>query len=619
MRRNKILYYFLNFIIPIFIILFFSLCTKNLFNIDDCIDYLILGKRALTGINAFFSFNIGLGIDIFNIRSIYANSLLNLLLIFFDNKNINIYIFFVSCLRIGLMNLFMSIYLNSITDNKYNLKNILFCLMYSLSSFVLLYVCDIKFVDTVVLLPLVILGLDKLIIEDNSKLYITFLSLCIFQNVSVLFIIFVFNLLYYVYKSIIVNKYNIKTFGRFLISSIISIFINSIVVIPYLYNGISFNTVSGYKYLYYFIMCIILVVLFFFNKKFDNEEKFSTLLLLILSFLLSFITGYMFLFLFIICVISFKCFSNISSIDFNSKIIRSIFIMLIILFVILSLLFNNYLFYSSIILLILYYFCFKYRRYVLVYLIILCELITNVYYVLNHYDVNFNYNNDDIVSVIKNDNGFYRNYLSDSNISAYYNINNVSSDIINRYNGDEYLIMSLLGIKYYYSNSDKDYEYVYNNLYKIKCLDIIFGIDMEYGNKNDIDGIYNDLLGYEMNDNNYDKYINEINNKVDHFYNIEINKINYIFKGNINVSSDEKVFSTIPYTDSYDIFIDGNKIEYYKIYDSFVGFDIDEGEHSLKIVYSPKGYKKGAILSLLFLIIAICFTKLEYYYKLAKK
>ena len=47
------------------------------------------------------------------------------------------------------------------------------------------------------------------------------------------------------------------------------------------------------------------------------------------------------------------------------------------------------------------------------------------------------------------------------------------------------------------------------------------------------------------------------------------------------------------------------KTNYFKIYDAFIGINMKEGYHEIKMVFYPKGLKEGIIISSTTLIVII--------------
>ncbi len=79
----------------------------------------------------------------------------------------------------------------------------------------------------------------------------------------------------------------------------------------------------------------------------------------------------------------------------------------------------------------------------------------------------------------------------------------------------------------------------------------------------------------------------------------EITKGNYqieeytesYFKGTITAAEGKTaVYTSIPYDEGWNVYIDGEKAEIYKTLDALITFDISEGTHVLELRYMPKAY-----------------------------
>ncbi len=57
------------------------------------------------------------------------------------------------------------------------------------------------------------------------------------------------------------------------------------------------------------------------------------------------------------------------------------------------------------------------------------------------------------------------------------------------------------------------------------------------------------------------------------------------------------MYSSIPYDESWSIYIDGEKSDTFKIGTSMLGTSIKQGEHTVEYRYSPRGLKYGIIIS----------------------
>ena len=72
----------------------------------------------------------------------------------------------------------------------------------------------------------------------------------------------------------------------------------------------------------------------------------------------------------------------------------------------------------------------------------------------------------------------------------------------------------------------------------------------------------------------------------------------HYFSGRITTREGfETVFTTIPYDKGWRVFANGEKVECYEVLDSLLAFDLDAGVYELEVLYMPKEYIVGALLS----------------------
>lgn len=72
-------------------------------------------------------------------------------------------------------------------------------------------------------------------------------------------------------------------------------------------------------------------------------------------------------------------------------------------------------------------------------------------------------------------------------------------------------------------------------------------------------------------------------------------------EGGFIANGTQLLMTSIPYDSGWTIYIDGNKIardDIVKIGDAFIGVNVTDGYHSLKMTYTPTGYKVGVLISL---------------------
>ena len=332
MKKNlkKYLPEILTFIVPILIMLISCIVNKTypfgneiLPKYDGYYQYagftsyyknVLLGNESL-----FYSFKGLLGYNFYATSIYYMFNPTNLLCIFSTSENILEYYTFIILLRIGLSGFTMCKYLKYKFKNQSNLRYIIFSISYALMAYNVCYFFNYMYFDTVVLFPIVVLGLDKLIYERKNRLYIISLTLSIISNFYIGYMVCIFSLLYFIYN-IVIYKLDKNIIKDFIISSLLSGFMCMIIIIPeasellkgkaLLYTSnkteyFKFNmnflnifykflpgSTSNYdlKYgmvnIYVSLFVIILVIKYFFNKKISKKERISTLIF-ILFFLFS--------------------------------------------------------------------------------------------------------------------------------------------------------------------------------------------------------------------------------------------------------------------------------------------------------------------------------------------
>ena len=332
MKKNlkKYLPEILTFIVPILIMLISCIVNKTypfgkeiLPKYDGYYQYagftsyyknVLLGNESL-----FYSFKGLLGYNFYATSIYYMFNPTNLLCIFSTSENILEYYTFIILLRIGLSGFTMCKYLKYKFKNQSNLRYIIFSISYALMAYNVCYFFNYMYFDTVVLFPIVVLGIDKLIYERKNRLYIISLTLSIISNFYIGYMVCIFSLLYFIYN-IVIYKLDKNIIKDFIISSLLSGFMCMIIIIPeasellkgkaLLYTSnkteyFKFNmnflnifykflpgSTSNYdlKYgmvnIYVSLFVIILVIKYFFNKKISKKERITTLIF-ILFFLLS--------------------------------------------------------------------------------------------------------------------------------------------------------------------------------------------------------------------------------------------------------------------------------------------------------------------------------------------
>ncbi|MBM7834098.1 YfhO family protein [Clostridium sardiniense] len=391
-RKNNISIYLLSFLIPIIIMLIvyaiskiYPFGDKTLLFRDlrgQYVSYFSAFRNALLGDgNLLYSFTKEMGGNMFGLTAYYMLSPFNIILALFPKSMITEAILVITLLKIGTCGLTLSIFLKKSFKN-FGYFSIIFSSAYALMAYNTMYQSNIMWLDGVILLPLVLIGIDNIINKKKILLYIITLALCIITNFYIGFIICIFSVIYFIYRITILSIYNKKYFSKsviynrfkyFLVGSILGGALSSFVLIPTVYallggkakfeffstpiqanfkmfdilskfyiNGLVNNDIlKGLPNIYCGVFIGILFILYFFNKGIKRGEKSCSLIvvgILLVSFYVNkfdyiwhgfnkpvgFPYRYSFLFSFFMILLAYKAYINIKEISNKSIVITLI-------------------------------------------------------------------------------------------------------------------------------------------------------------------------------------------------------------------------------------------------------------------------------------------------------
>ncbi|MCL0329479.1 YfhO family protein [Apilactobacillus xinyiensis] len=226
-----------------------------------------------------YSFSNGYGNSMLGTWTYYLMSPLNLILLLFKSQNLNLAIFIITILKYGLSGASFAYLINK--DNKITISKIyipIFSSIYALNGWIIANQLNIMWLDGMIFLPLIVLGINKIIEHDSCKTYIISLSIMIMINYYIAYMLCIFSALYFGYKIILepkdINvKNKFKTIKNFIISSITAVAIDAWTLIPTiaeLANSKGSHTVNDVKWHFeYFPLNMIGK---FFNGAFDFSQ-----------------------------------------------------------------------------------------------------------------------------------------------------------------------------------------------------------------------------------------------------------------------------------------------------------------------------------------------------------
>lgn len=427
-------------------------------------------KSVFLGNNDFkYLFSSSLGANFMPLLGYYLMSPFNLLAAIFSLENIKLFMTLSIIIKICLCSVTMEYFLNK----KYKSNNTyLFSISYALMAYNIVYMYHLMWLDSIILFPLVILGIDYIFKEKNVLLYIISLGLSIIFNYYIGVMICISSVIYFIYKFVLeykgINKRKVIT--NYCISSFLGGMLSMFILLPSLLGlqggkaafslenlDFSFNTSylnviaktftaslgsgetwHGGPMIACGMLMFVLLIIYFFNKKISKKEKIidsillftlvSTFVIKPLDLLFHGLTipncfdyRHAFIFVFFYILIAYKSFKNI---NINKKQIKNIIFLVLIIFIIIYLCkfkmftstYNLSIIYSFIISLIFIYLIYK-KNIKYITLLVILDLTINVgagVLMITSSDKQYISNYKDYVISAKevideiNDNSFYR-------------------------------------------------------------------------------------------------------------------------------------------------------------------------------------------------------------------
>ena len=138
--------------------------------------------KLLSGQSLFYSWNDGLGQEYYAAYANYAASPLNIFCVFFTAKTMPVFIGLITCIRAGLSSVFMLIFLSSNDNRRIDNITVIFSSAYALCGWFISFFWNIMWCDAVVLMPLIMFGLRRLLLEKKCGLYMISLAIAIISN-----------------------------------------------------------------------------------------------------------------------------------------------------------------------------------------------------------------------------------------------------------------------------------------------------------------------------------------------------------------------------------------------------------------------------------------------------
>lgn len=246
MRKHRSLYYLGAFLINLVIIsiIFWSaglvpFGDNNFLSSDlgtQYIDFLTELRRQLVNNNLhLYLFSQSLGDNFFPIISYYLLSPFNLLLVLFKNNQIPVAADILIMLKISAMGVTMALFISKYF-HKIRPMNYAFTIAYSFCGFVASYFYDLMWLDALIMLPLVAIGIIKLLEENKVWPYYLSLLLAIIFNYYLGYMLCFFSVAFFIYlameQELLKQADRIKIIVKYAMTSLLACLSSAVVLLP---------------------------------------------------------------------------------------------------------------------------------------------------------------------------------------------------------------------------------------------------------------------------------------------------------------------------------------------------------------------------------------------------
>ena len=202
----------------------------------------VLYDKLRGGESLFYTFRTGLGINFLSLFSYYLCSPFNLLILLFKRSQLNMAVSFLIVLKLSLSGLFASIFFTA-KSRKPDLHIVAVSVAYALNGYMVGYCWNVMWLDAIMVLPVILLGIDRLIEERDGRLYGLALFYALLCNYYIAFMICLFCVIWYINHEIRSMKQFFFRGIAFTVYSFVAAGMAAVILIP-AYMGIR-QTSSG--------------------------------------------------------------------------------------------------------------------------------------------------------------------------------------------------------------------------------------------------------------------------------------------------------------------------------------------------------------------------------------
>lgn len=195
-----------------------------------------------------------LGGEFLGFYTYYLASPLSLILVLFPPSLMVEAVTIMMLIKCGISGLAFSIYLDNTGRKRNVFSYVMFSTMYALCAYAMAYQTNTMWMDALMWLPLLTLGIEKLVTDGRFKLFTIMLALTVWSNYYIGYMVCIYTLIYFVcficaHKTSDINnlsekRHILKSFLRIAICSIVALLMVAMVILT-AYYSISFGKTDG--------------------------------------------------------------------------------------------------------------------------------------------------------------------------------------------------------------------------------------------------------------------------------------------------------------------------------------------------------------------------------------
>lgn len=207
-----------------------------------------LRDMLLNGGNPLYSFEVGLGINFVSLFGYYLASPFNVLLVLFPEHLLAEGILVITLLKNALSGAFFAACVQSVYRRR-NITVPMVSVMYALMMYMIAYSWNIMWLDVVMVLPLVVLGFEKLMRTGRYLWYILPLAYALITNYYIGFMLCIFLVLYYavyVFRKKRRAAQQARSFFRFAVGSLLGGGLAMFLIVP-VFLALGHTSAAGAK------------------------------------------------------------------------------------------------------------------------------------------------------------------------------------------------------------------------------------------------------------------------------------------------------------------------------------------------------------------------------------